>query len=102
MNPWPTDAALHTTNNGVYNNANAQSANQALYDPSTMYNADAFDLGQFQNAQLQQRMHNGNLHNASSVFSNQSYQVNPVIPSKRPRPGDEGMSASPRPTPGNL
>ncbi|KAF2100064.1 hypothetical protein NA57DRAFT_38621 [Rhizodiscina lignyota] len=35
----------------------------------------------------------------NGAFQNPQYSVNPVVPSKRPRPNDDNISASPRPNP---
>ncbi|MBE7179914.1 MAG: hypothetical protein INR71_01695, partial [Terriglobus roseus] len=69
----------------------------ALYPPqaggangmldANMFNPAALDLNQFQNGQMR---------NPSPAFTNPQYNVNPVVPSKRPRPSDDGIQASPR------
>ncbi|EOD48104.1 putative arid bright domain protein [Neofusicoccum parvum UCRNP2] len=75
----------------------------SLIDPS-MFNANNIDLNAFQNPQLQQqRLQNGNVRNASpAAFQNPAYNVNPIVPSKRPRPSEDAPSASPRPAPGSM
>ncbi|KAF2758132.1 hypothetical protein EJ05DRAFT_476392 [Pseudovirgaria hyperparasitica] len=83
MNSFAPD---FSNNNGMYNqNGGMPNANQAMFDPSM------FGQG-MQNNQMQ----NGGT--MSPGFPNQpSYQVNQVIPSKRPRPNEENPGASPRP-----
>ncbi|KAF2838560.1 hypothetical protein M501DRAFT_1004323 [Patellaria atrata CBS 101060] len=95
MNNWPE--------NGIYNNA-IHDPNPHTLDPSSIFNSNNVDINQLQNAQFQQqqRMNNGIARNTSPAFPNQSYQVNPVIPSKRARPSEDGISASPRQAPGTL
>jgi SWI/SNF chromatin-remodeling complex subunit SWI1 len=61
-----------------------------LQPPSTI------DPSQFQN----QRFFNGAARNGSPAFHNPSYQVNPVIPSKRQR--EDSFGTSPRQAPGVL
>ncbi|KAK8175185.1 hypothetical protein IWX90DRAFT_483285 [Phyllosticta citrichinensis] len=90
------DAAL-SASNGFLDSANS------LIDPS-MFNPNSLDLNQFQNPQLQQqRLQNGNVRNVSpAAFQNPVYQVNSIVPSKRPHPSEDAPSASPRPAPGNI
>ena len=61
-----------------------------------------FDLNPLQSQQLQQRMQNGDARHASPAFHNAIYQTNPIIPSKRPRPREDSIGASPRQAPGAL
>ncbi|OJD37945.1 arid bright domain protein [Diplodia corticola] len=84
-------------NNGYLDSQNS------LIDPS-MFSNNNIDLNAFQNPQLQQqRLQNGNVRNASpAAFQNPAYNVNPIVPSKRPRPSEDASSASPRPAPGNM
>lgn len=104
MSAWPQPPA-----NGVFMQ---DTASQNLMNPSmaNLYNthanqhnnpAAAFDVNQFQNNALHPGMQNGSV-NPQAAFGNSTYQVNPIVPSKRPRPGDEGMVASPRPNPNTL
>lgn len=76
-----------------------------MMDPSAfMTNAAQFNpvaAGQF-NPQQMVAMQNGQMRNASPSFSNTAYQTNPVIPSKRPRPREDSIGASPRQNPGML
>ncbi|KAL9083190.1 MAG: hypothetical protein Q9165_008633 [Trypethelium subeluteriae] len=87
MNAWPQDS------NGIYPNAPDPNAN---FDPSmsSMFTPTGFDGNPYQNAQ---RMQNGNGRGPSPAFPNSGYQVNPVIPSKRPHPGGDNMGGSPAP-----
>ncbi|KAI9830254.1 MAG: hypothetical protein M1819_005781 [Sarea resinae] len=89
-------------NHGAYNVAQDANIPPNMVDPSMafMHNPNAFDLNQFQNQQLPPRMHNGSARNPTPAFHTPVYNVNPVVPSKRPREGSLG--ASPRQTPGGL
>src|ERR1700761_7102662 len=69
-----------------------ESANPTLFDTS-MFNANN---PPFQNAHLQQQQQR------SQTPQQFPYQVNSVVPSKRPRPGDDGIAASPRQPPSSL
>lgn len=75
-------------------------------DPSAfMANAAQFNpvsAGQFNPQQMAALQNNGPMRNASPSFSNPAYQTNPVIPSKRPRPREDSIGASPRQNPGML
>ncbi|KAI1462923.1 uncharacterized protein F4812DRAFT_453882 [Daldinia caldariorum] len=77
-----------------------------MMDPSAfMANAAQFNhvaAGQFNPQQMAAAMQNGPMRNASPSFSNPAYQTNPVIPSKRPRPREDSIGASPRQNPGML
>ncbi|RWA08215.1 hypothetical protein EKO27_g6881 [Xylaria grammica] len=58
---------------------------------------------QFPNPQqMAVAMQNGQMRNASPSFSNPVYQTNSVVPSKRPRPREDSIGASPRQNPGML
>ena len=64
-----------------------------------LQNSNPIDPSQFQN----QRFPNGIPRNASPAQFHQSqYNVNPVIPTKRPRELEDGFTSSPRPAPGGL
>ncbi|KAI9773360.1 MAG: hypothetical protein M1840_007575 [Geoglossum simile] len=106
MPAWLTDAAAVQNNNGSAFASPAES-NLAPNMPDIalgfMQNPNSFDLHQYhQTPQLQQRLQNGNSRNASPGFQNPVYQVNPVIPSKRPRPREDSLGTSPRQAPGVL
>ena len=94
MNAWPADPL--TLPNG--NHAGFPPSN----DPSMNFlqSSNTIDPSQFQN----QRFINGTPRNASPAnFHPPSYQVNPVIPTKRPRDREDSLgTASPRPAPGGL
>lgn len=64
--------------------------------------ANSLDYGQYQTSQLPRRLNDGNARHQSPGFQHPAYQVNPVIPAKRARPGEDHVSASPQPTPGML
>lgn len=102
--PRKTDGRVRAMNFDALqaNNGYLDSQN-SLIDPS-MFNPNNIDLNAFQNAQLQQqRLQNGNVRNASpAAFQNPAYNVNPIVPSKRPRPSEDAPSASPRPAPGSM
>ncbi|MCJ1253955.1 hypothetical protein MMC24_001769 [Lignoscripta atroalba] len=59
-----------------------------------------FDFNQLQNQQYQQRMQNGDVRHGSPAFHNSLYQTQSIVPSKRPRPSQDGLGASPRQIPG--
>ncbi len=65
--------------------------------------ASSFDFNQLQNQQVQQqRMQNGTGRNGSPAYHNPMYQTQPMIPSKRPRPREDSIGASPQQHPGAL
>lgn len=65
--------------------------------------AAPFDYNVIQNQQYQQRMQNGNdPRNGSPAFQSPMYQTQPVVPTKRPRPREDSIGASPRQAPGML
>ncbi|MCJ1224098.1 hypothetical protein MMC12_000741 [Toensbergia leucococca] len=98
MSTW-----LNDTHSGLSNDNGA--FNPSL-DPSMAFmqipTSAPFDFNQLQNQQLQQRMHNGNVRNGSPAFQNPMYQTHAVVPSKRPRPREDSMGASPRQPTGAL
>lgn len=100
---WMNDAAVQSHNGAGFNHLDPNAAGGML-DPSVFMgnNSNSFDPSQFQNQQLQQRMQNGAMRNGSPSFNNPVYQTNPVIPSKRPRPREDSMGASPHQAPGML
>ncbi|KAH0537450.1 hypothetical protein FGG08_005758 [Glutinoglossum americanum] len=106
MPAWLTDAAAVQNNNGSAFASPAESnlaPNMPDISLGFIQNPASFDLHQYhQNSQLQQRLQNGNSRNASPAFQNPVYQVNPVIPSKRPRPREDSLGTSPRQAPGVL
>ncbi|KAL8944811.1 MAG: hypothetical protein Q9216_000233 [Gyalolechia sp. 2 TL-2023] len=65
--------------------------------------AAPFDYNVIQNQHYQQRMQNGNdPRNGSPAFQNPMYQTQPVVPTKRPRPREDSIGASPRQASGML
>ena len=91
MNSWLSDPAALQPNNHAGFGPSADPSMAFLQPPATI------DPAQFQN----QRFVNGAARPASSLaFQNPLYQVNSVVPSKRPREGSLG--ASPRQAPGAL
>ncbi|KAI4186701.1 MAG: hypothetical protein L6R41_003317 [Letrouitia leprolyta] len=65
--------------------------------------AAPFDYNVIQNQQYQQRMQNGSdPRNRSPAFQSPMYQTQPVVPTKRPRPREDSIGASPRQAPGML
>lgn len=71
-------------------------------DSANSLDPSMFDLNAaFANPQLQQqRLQSNNIRNASPTAFNPQYNVNPVVPTKRPR--EDAPSASPRPAPGSM
>lgn len=104
----------HNGNNGFShmndpnNMAAAPIPGGGMMDPSAfMTNPNQFNpavaAGQFANPQqMAAAMQNGPMRNASPSFSNPVYQTNSVIPSKRPRPREDSIGASPRQNPNML
>ncbi|KAL8738908.1 MAG: hypothetical protein Q9181_000360 [Wetmoreana brouardii] len=81
------------------------------FNPSTDPNAfmqmasagGPFDYSVMQNQQYQQRIQNGNdPRNGSPAFQNSMYQTQPIVPTKRPRPREDSIGASPRQAAGML
>ncbi|KAI0379487.1 hypothetical protein F5Y04DRAFT_129593 [Hypomontagnella monticulosa] len=118
MSSWINEAAAVQNHNGNgfphMNDPNAMGpgggmggAPGGMMDPSAfMANTAQFNpvagAGQFNPQQMAAAMQNGPMRNASPSFSNPAYQTNPVIPSKRPRPREDSIGASPRQNPGML
>ncbi|KAI5806262.1 hypothetical protein EDC01DRAFT_609381 [Geopyxis carbonaria] len=72
------------------------------YDPSAgVLSQSGLDPNHFQQQQ-QNQLQNGNSRNSSPGFQAPAYSVNPVVPLKRPRPREDSISISPRPTPQGL
>lgn len=94
------DAAAVQNHNGAAFNHLADPSGGNLLDTSAfMGNSNSFDPSQFQSQQMQQRMQTGPVRNESPTYNNPAYQTNPIVPSKRPRPREDSMGASPRPAP---
>ena len=87
MNGWPSSDALSA--NGFPD----ATANPNIFDNPAMFSANSLA---YQNAQFGQAQR-------AQTPQQYPYQVNPVVPSKRPRPSDDGsgVGASPRQPPGN-
>lgn len=62
----------------------------------------SFDYNPMQNQQMQQRLQNGTAPNGSPAPQNPMYQTQQIIPTKRPRPREDSIGASPRQYPGTL
>ncbi|KAI1499099.1 hypothetical protein F5X99DRAFT_411421 [Biscogniauxia marginata] len=111
MSSWMNEAAAVPNHNGngfPHMNDPNSIASAGMMDPSAfMANAGQFNPNaagqQFANPQqMAAAMQNGQMRNASPSFSNPVYQTNSVIPSKRPRPREDSIGASPRQNPGML
>ncbi|KAI0846046.1 hypothetical protein F5Y00DRAFT_150568 [Daldinia vernicosa] len=117
MSSWINEAAAVQNHNGNgfphMNDPNNMGAGGGMgagpggmMDPSAfMANTAQFNhmaAGQFNPQQMAAAMQNSPMRNASPSFSNPAYQTNPVIPSKRPRPREDSIGASPRQNPGML
>ncbi|OTA90948.1 hypothetical protein M434DRAFT_397606 [Hypoxylon sp. CO27-5] len=117
MSSWMNEAAAVQNHNGNgfphMNDPNNMGAGGGMgaapggiMDPSAfMANAAQFNpvtAGQFNPQQMAAAMQNGPMRNASPSFPNPAYQTNPVIPSKRPRPREDSIGASPRQHPNML
>ena len=92
MSNWLNDVQPFPTHeNGAFNTA---------VDPSMAFmqatSSPGFDSNQMQNQHLQQRMQNGIVRNGSPAYHNPMYPTQPVVPSKRPRPREDSIGASPR------
>ncbi|KAL9122840.1 MAG: hypothetical protein Q9187_000614, partial [Circinaria calcarea] len=98
MPGWLNDVPAVSNNDHGTFNPSVDPTMSFMHTPTSA----TFDYNQMQNAQLQQRMQNGNVRNGSPAYLNPSYQTQPIVPSKRPRPRDDMFSASPRQAPGAL
>lgn len=95
---WLHDAqALSTTENGAF----ATPADPSITFIQTPPPA-GFDYNQLQQQHLQHRLQNGTARNGSPALNNSVYSTQPLIPSKRARPREDSIGASPRPNPGAL
>lgn len=98
MPTWLNDVQPFPNNeNGVFN-ATGDPSMGFMHTPTT----SSFDFNQMQNQQLQQRIQNGNTRNGSPAYHNPMYPTQPLIPSKRPRPREDSVGASPQHHPGVL
>ncbi|KAL2258971.1 hypothetical protein VTK26DRAFT_7511 [Humicola hyalothermophila] len=102
MSSWINETAVPNHNGNGFSHINDPSAVAGvMMDPSSFMGNPAQFNPQFANPQ-QMVMPNTPMRNASPSFANPMYQTNSVIPSKRPRPREDGMGQSPRPAPGML
>jgi len=92
----------HATYNGGFdqNNSTLNLPNTSV--PYNNINPSNLDLSQFQNPQLRQRLNDANFRTQSPSFQHPAYQVNPIVPAKRSRPGEDNLGVSPRPATGTL
>ncbi|KAI1851439.1 hypothetical protein JX266_003514 [Neoarthrinium moseri] len=111
MSSWMNEAAAVQNHNGnnpfPHMNDPNNLGTPAMMDPAAfMANPGQFNpaaAGQFANPQqMAAAMQNGQMRNASPSFQNPVYQTNSVVPSKRPRPREDSIGASPRQNPGML
>ncbi|KAI0141741.1 hypothetical protein GGR57DRAFT_399745 [Xylariaceae sp. FL1272] len=109
MSSWMNNAAVanHAGNGFPHMGDPNGMAGGGMMDPSAfMANPAQFDPNhagqQYANPQQMAAMQNGQMRNPSPSFSNPVYQTNPVIPSKRSRPREDSIGASPRQNPGML
>ncbi|KAL7268776.1 hypothetical protein RUND412_008582 [Rhizina undulata] len=100
---WLQDTSAVQNSNFASLNTSA-AAGMHSFDPSTagvLPTSSALDHHQFQ--QQAHQLQNGNSRNSSPGFQASAYNVNSVVPLKRPRPRDESIgSLSPRQTPVGL
>lgn len=98
MPTWLNDAQPFPNNeHGAFTNPSDPSMG-FMHTPTT----SSFDFNQMQNQQLQQRMQNGNTRNGSPAYHNPVYPTQTLVPSKRPRPREDSVGASPQQHPGVL
>ncbi len=98
MPTWLNDAQPFPNNeHGAFNNAGDPSMG-FMHTPT----ATSFEYNQMQNQQLQQRMQNGSTRNGSPAYHNPTYPTQTLVPSKRPRPREDSVGASPQQHPGVL
>ena len=95
---WLNDATQFPNGeNGTFN---------PTVDPSMAFmqnsSAMSFDPNQLQYSQMQPRMPASNVSNGSPAPQTPMYPTQQVVPSKRSRPQEDGMSASPNQYPGTL
>ncbi|KAI1325585.1 hypothetical protein F5Y16DRAFT_261309 [Xylariaceae sp. FL0255] len=109
MSSWMNEPAAvpnHAGNGFPHMDPNSM-AGAGMMDPSAFMANGQFNPSaagqQFANPQqMAAVMQNGQMRNPSPSFSNPNYQTNSVIPSKRPRPREDSIGASPRQHPGML
>ena len=97
MPTWLNDAhPFQSSENGAFNPGSGDPSVGFMQTPTT----SSFEFSQMQNQQLQQRMQNGIARNGSPGYNNPIYQTQTLVPSKRPRPREDSIGASPQPNPG--
>ncbi|KAL9595452.1 MAG: hypothetical protein Q9219_006443 [cf. Caloplaca sp. 3 TL-2023] len=95
---WPHNVNTRPSENGAFNPSLDPNAFMQM-NPT----AASFDYNAVQNQQYQQHMRNGSdFRNGSPAFQSPMYQTQPVVPTKRPRPRDDNIGASPRQPSGML
>ncbi|MCJ1350370.1 MAG: hypothetical protein MMC33_000351 [Icmadophila ericetorum] len=97
MPAWLNDVSAVANDNGTFNPS--VDPTMAFLQTPTSSN---FEFNNLQTPQLQQRMQNGVVRNGSPAYLNPAYQTQSIVPSKRPRPRDDGFGTSPRQAPGAL
>ncbi|KAI0202791.1 hypothetical protein F4808DRAFT_419897 [Astrocystis sublimbata] len=111
MSSWMNEAAAipNHAGNGFPHMAdpNAIAGNGMMDASAFMANAGQFNPNaagqQYANPQqMAVAMQNGQMRNPSPAFANPVYQTNSIVPSKRPRPREDSIGASPRQNPGML
>ena len=99
MQNWMNDAQSFQGNDNGSFNPGGDPSMPFMQTPTT----SGFDFNHMQNPQLhQQQMPNGGMRNGSPGYNNPMYQTQTMIPSKRPRPREDSIGASPQQHPGNL
>ncbi|KAI9809608.1 MAG: hypothetical protein M1825_000040 [Sarcosagium campestre] len=101
---WLTDpsAIQNNTNGSQFVESTSGVFDQSMGDyVQTSNNLDYPQIPQNQPFQPQARIQNGAPRNPSLGFHN-PYTVQSLVPSKRPRPREDSLGASPRQTPGNI
>ncbi|KAL8721346.1 MAG: hypothetical protein Q9225_001958 [Loekoesia sp. 1 TL-2023] len=95
---WLNDVHALPSENGPFNPPTDPNAFMQMNPAGA-----SFDYNVMQNQQYQQRMQNGNHpRNGSPAFQNHMYPTQPTVPTKRPRPREDSIGASPRQAPGML
>ena len=95
---WLNDASQFQNGDGGAFNAPVDPSLAFMSNPNTM----SFDPAQLSYQQVQARMPGSNMSNGSPAPQTPVYPTQSVVPSKRPRPPEESMGASPGQYPGTL
>ena len=98
MPAWLTDVPTASNNDNTTFNPSVDPSMAFMQTPTSA----TFEYAQLHNPHYQPRMQNGDVRNGSPAFHNPLYQTQPIVPSKRPRPSQDGLGASPRQIPGGL